>query len=187
MDNKSVKDLMVPVTKHLSIPEDATLLEAIQAINPGGHVERDRAQPRDILIISRDGKPLGLTCELDILRGLEPGYRNLGDLRSTSLSGMSGKFLKSMLERYNLWQDPLGALCEKAASIHMRELDYTTPSDHCVTVDDSLNQATHLMVTGEHSSLFVKDTAENEIVGVLHRHDVYMEVCDRILACGIKS
>jgi CBS domain-containing protein len=136
-----------------------------------------------VLVVDDRGRPLGKLSDLDVMRSLEPAYQHVGDLRTTNLSGMSSGFLRSMLQGFHLWQDPLGALCEKAAGIRVADIDYMPISDPVLHEDDPLSMAIHLMVTGRHSSLLVMNKEGGKAVGVLHRSDVFMEVRNRILAC----
>jgi len=186
MAEKTVKDLMVPLSDHMAVTKNATLHEVVQAVQEDSRGRAVYDRTRDILVVDTAGEAVGLICDLDILRGLEPGYKNIGDFRTVSLSGMSGRFIKDMLNRFDLWQAPLSSICEKASRIHVSEIDYAVLSDHHVTEDADLNLAAHLMVTGEHTSLFVKDAEGREVVGILHRRDLLEEVFERIKACKIQ-
>lgn len=184
MDNKTVGDLMVPVWDHGTISEKATLHTAILAFDKASKRENPSMGPcRSILVLDHAGHPVAELSELDVLRCLEPGYKTIGDLRSVSLSGLNSDFLKSMLRNYNLWQDPLAAVCEKAAGIRVENIDCTPVSDQYVEEGDSLSEAIHLMVMGQHERLLVMGTGGEGLVGVLHRSDVFEEVRDRIKAC----
>jgi CBS domain-containing protein len=184
METQSVSDLMVPVSTRSTVTPETTLQEAVTAFDRAGQAGTERGHaPRNVLVVDGGGRPLGKLSELDILRSLEPAYRHIGDLRTTNLSGMSSSFLRSMLQGFNLWQDPLGALCEKAAEIHVGDIEYTAISDPVLHENDPLSMAIHLMVTGRHESLLVMDAEGEKPVGVLHRSDVFMEVRNRVLSC----
>jgi CBS domain-containing protein len=184
METKSVRDLMVPVSKSSTVTLETTLQEAITALDRSGQAGTERGHAlRNVLIVDGEGNPLGKLSDLDIMRSLEPAYRHIGDLRTTNLSGMSSSFLRSMLEGFSLWQDPLGALCEKAAEILVGDVEYTPLIDPELHEDDRLSMAIHLMVTGRHASLLVLDKRGERPVGILHRSDAFMEVRNRVLAC----
>ncbi|MCF8062194.1 MAG: CBS domain-containing protein [Deltaproteobacteria bacterium] len=184
METKSVRDLMVTMSTTSTVKKDATLYEAVNAFDQAGQAGTERGHaPRNVLVVDDAGRPLGKLSDLDVMRSLEPAYRHIGDLRTTNLSGMSTRFLRSMLQGFHLWQDPLGALCEKAADIRVGDIDYMPITDPVLHEDDHLNMAIHLMVTGRHASLLVMDKDGKQAVGVLHRSDVFMEVRNRILAC----
>lgn len=184
MDGKTVGDLMVPVWEHGTVSEKASLYTAIEAFEKASKGAGPSAEtPRSVLVLDHAGHPVGELTELDVLRCLEPGYKNIGDLRSVSLSGLSSDFVKSMLQNYDLWQDPLGAICEKAADIHVEDIDCRPVSDRYVEDGESLSTAIHLMVVGQHDSLLVMGTGGEGLVGVLHLKDVFRAVRERIKAC----
>jgi len=184
METKSVRDLMVPVSTTSTVTKATTLSEAVHAFDRAGQAGTNLGHaPRNVLVVDDRGRPLGKLSDLDVMRSLEPAYRHVGDLRTTNLSGMSSSFLRSMLQGFSLWQDPLGALCEKAAEIRVGDIDYMPISDPVLHENDDLSMAIHLMVTGRHSSLLVMDKEGGKAVGMLHRSGVFMEVRNRILAC----
>jgi CBS domain-containing protein len=184
METKSVRDLMVPISTTSTVTKETALHEAVSAFDRAGEADTERGPaPGNVLVVDEEGRPLGKLSDLDVMRSLEPAYQHVGDLRTTNLSGMSSSFLRSMLQGFNLWQDPLGALCEKAAEIRIGDIDYMPISDPVLHENDPLSMAIHLMVTGRHSSLLVMDEEGGKAVGVLHRSDMFMEVRDRILAC----
>ena len=184
MEPRTVRDMMVPISDHATISENATLQEAAVAFEKASR--GDNPQARNIvLVLGSGGEPVGEINDLDVLRSLEPGYKAIGDLRSTSLSGLNTEFLTTMLQKYNLWQDPLGALCEKAAGIRVEQVDYKPVSGQYVTEDTPLNQAIHLLIVGQHESLLVMGTGGEGLVGVLHRRAVFRVVLERIKACKL--
>jgi len=184
MERETVGDFMVHISDHATVSEKATLQEAAASFETDSR-EKDPRARRIVLILDSSGEPVGEIGDLEVLRSLEPGYKAIGDLRSTSPSGLNIEFLKSMLRDYNLWQDPLGALCTKAAGIRVEELDYRAVSGRFVTVDTPLNEAIHLLVVGQHETLLVKGSESGKVVGVLHRRDVFREILERIKACKL--
>lgn len=184
MEASTVREFMLPIADHATISEKATLQEAAVAFEKAFQGSNPQAR-NVVLVLNGSGEPIGELSDLDVLRALEPGYKAIGDLRSTSLSGLNTEFLTTMLQQYNLWQDPLGALCQKAAAIRVEEVDYKPVSGQYVTEDSPLNQAIHLLVVGQHESLLVMGTGGQGLVGVLHRRAVFQEVLKRIKACKI--
>ena len=63
---------------------------------------------------------------MDVLKALEPKYRELGDNGALPRSGFSLQFLKSMMNTFDLWQGSLNKICIKAASIRVKDFMYST-------------------------------------------------------------
>jgi hypothetical protein len=73
-----MKDLMVPLSEYATVTEDATLYEAVLALEAAQENFEDkhtRYCHRAILILDKDGHVIGKLSQLDVLRALEPKYR----------------------------------------------------------------------------------------------------------------
>ena len=120
---------------------------------------------------------------MDVLRALEPKYEDIGDPGKLSRAGFSQEFLKDMLEKFNLWQDPLTDICRKAAKINVKKFMYTPSKEEFVDEGASLNEAIHRLIMGHHQSLLV--TKGKEIAGILRLTDVFMEIGERVKSCEL--
>jgi len=173
-----VEDLMVPIEEYATVREDATLYEAVKALEKAQE-ELDRKRyhylHRAILVLdkdgNKDGKVLGKISELDVLRVLEPKYNDMGDMRHISHTGFSLDFIKSMMEKYALCEIPFTEMCRRAANLKVKECMYSPSEGEYVEADASLCEAIHILVMGQHQKLLV--TREGEIVGVLRLTDVF--------------
>lgn len=184
MKEITVKELMVPLSEFATVSQDATLVEAVSALEQAREEYNQRRVPyRAILVLDRNEKVVGKLSELDVLRGLEPRYKDLGDLRSTSISGLSPDFLKSMRENFRLWQRPLADICGKAADIIVKDIGYIPIEDKFVAEDATLDEAVHLLIVGKHQNLLVTRGKDKEIVGVLRLSDIFNKVCEMIQTC----
>jgi len=56
---------------------------------------------------------VGKLSQLDVIRGLESGYKKVGDLRGVAHSGFSPELIRSMIEKHGLWQRPLEDVAER--------------------------------------------------------------------------
>jgi CBS domain-containing protein len=186
MKTIKVKELMIPLSEYATVSEDATLHEAVSALETAqAQVDQDREKHKAILVLNGARRVVGKLSQWDVIRGLEPNYRNIGDFRETSRFGFSREFIQSMLGKYDLWKKPLEDICKKAAGIKVREI-MTAPSEgEYVAEDASLDEAIHLLVMGRHQSLLVTQ-GEGRIVGILRLSDVFKEVCDNIKACKLE-
>jgi CBS domain-containing protein len=177
-----VKDWMVPLDEYATISEDATLHQAVLALE--GARERFDVKGyrhRAVIVLEKTGRVIGKLSQLDVLRCLEPKYAELGDLKKISGYGLSAEFLMSMIDRYDLWRAPLDDICFKAARMRIGDITKSPLAGEFIEADASLNQAVHQLIIGHHQSLMA--TSKGEIVGVLLLTDVFQNIGERIKDC----
>jgi CBS domain-containing protein len=174
MKEISVQDLMVPLDEYVTVSVKATMFDAVMALEKA-HEELDRKRytylHRAILVYDENKKIVGKISQLDVLRALEPKYMDMGDQGVLSRAGFSPQFLKSMLERYSLFDMPLRDMCSKAAKVPVTDFMYTPTEGEYIDETASLGEAVHQLVMGRHQSLLV--TKEKDIVGILRLTDVF--------------
>lgn len=186
MKSIKVRDLMVPLAEYATVPGEATLYEAVVALeNAQAQYDQSRYRHRAVLVFDRNRKIVGKLSQLDIITALEPKYGEISDSRflSRTAFGFSQAFLKQMVRNYGLWDQPLNDICKKAYELKVSEFMYTPTDGEYVDEDASLNEAINQLVLGHHQSLLV--TKENDIVGILRLTDVFKEICDTIKSCTI--
>ena len=186
MKTIKVKDLMVPLNKYATISEEANLYEAILTLEEAHrHYDKRRYKYRAILVLDKNKKIVGMLTDLEVLSGLEPAYKEIGDVRTMALSGISQDFLKSLAENYQLWQKPLGDICGKAFKIKVKNIDYTTTEGNFIEEEATLDQAIHQLIVGYHQNVLVTREGDNRIVGILRLYDVFKKVASIIKRCKI--
>lgn len=184
MEAIKVKDLMVPLDQYVCVFEDATLYEAVVALEEAQTKAASTSHPhRAVLICDKNNKVIGKMGYLDVLRSLEPRYSEMSDLKKVSGFGLSAEFMKSMMDEYELWKAPLDDLCRKAAQVTLSSIVAAPLEGEFVDQDATLDKAVHQLIMGHHQSLLV--TSGGRIVGILRLTDVFKEVSDRIKACKI--
>lgn len=184
MQSIKVKELMVPLAEYATVSQEATLSEAVYALETvQKSVVGEREGPRAILALDPKGRVVGKLDQWTVLWAIEPRYKEIGNLRETSRYGFSPEFLRSMIENYGLWRKPLEGLCKKAAAIKVKEIMHQPTEGEFVAADASLDTAIHLLVMGRHQSLLV--SRGEDIVGVLRLSDVFRKVSDSIKACKL--
>ena len=186
MDIITVKELMVPLEEYATVSEEATLHDAVIALEEAQeNLDRTRYKylHRAILVLDKSQNVVGKISQLDILRALEPKYEKVVDARALSRAGLSPEFLKSMLEEQDLWAQPLKDICARAARVKIRDFMYTPAAGEYVDGNVSLQEAIHMLVMGHHHSLLV--TEGGKIVGMLRLTDVFVSVFDLIQSCQI--
>jgi predicted transcriptional regulator len=183
-----VSDLMVPLDEYATVSDDATLYEAVIALEKAQE-ELDRKRyhylHRAILVYDKNKKITGKISQLDVLMALEPKYQEMGDMRTLSRAGFSPQFLKSMMEKFHLCDKSFSEMCTKAANIKVKDFMHTPTEGEYVEEETSLCDAIHQFVMGHHQSLLV--TRDGVIVGILRLTDVFKEIFQMIKICTIPS
>jgi len=186
MKQTKVRDLMVPLSDYATVSEEATLYEAVMALEQAQiKFDKDRYRHRAVLVLDSSGKVVGKLSQLDVLRALEPKYKELIEDTFGSRFGLSKTLIKSMLDQFSLWQRPLMDICSKAARLRVGEIMHTPSEGEYVDLDASLDEAVHQLIVGHHQSLLV--VHKDEIVGILRLTDVFMHISQLIKACNLES
>lgn len=184
MEATKVSELMIPAEKYPSVGRNASLQEVLGVLNQAKDENSQKSMPfRAVFVKDESGKIIGKLGYMDVLRGLEPKYAELGDLGKVSGHGLSAAFVGSMLRKYELWQRPLTDICRKSGEIKAGDLVPAPMEEEVIAFGASLNQAVHQFVVSHHQSLLV--VSQNEIVGILRSYDVFLEVSSRIMACKL--
>jgi CBS domain-containing protein len=174
---------MVSLKDYATVSQDADLFDAVQALKEAQkNFSQNQYRHRAVLVFDENKKIVGKLGMHDLVKGLEPRYKEINLEKFASL-GYGSKFIRSALDEYNLWQKPLDDICMKASKIRVKNIMSTLTKGEFVDEDANLEQAMHLFVIGHHQSLLV--TRKSEIVGILRLTDVVNEICRAIEACRI--
>jgi len=182
LKNYKVKDLMVKLSEYATVKKEATLFEAVMALEKAQEeFDKNKYQHRAILVYDDDKKVVGKVSILDVLTALEPKYKDIGDPGILSRSGFNPQFLKDMREQYALWDGPLHDISRKAYYIKVKDFMNVPSEREFVDEEVTLDEAIHQLVVGHHHSLLV--TEGGNIVGILRMVDVFHKVCEFIKEC----
>jgi len=178
---KVVKDIMVPLLEYPTVSNEATLREAVEALEKAQKkLDPTRYRHRAVLVFDENNKIVGKVSQLDVLKALEPKYDQMKDTRSLTRFGFSQEFMKSLFKQFELLDKPLDDIGKKAGKLKVKEI-MNTPSDgEFVEETTTLNEAIHQLVLGHHQSLLV--TRGKDIVGILRQTDVFKEVFEAIVS-----
>ena len=185
MEQMRVKDLMVPIEEYATVSHDATLLEAVLALEHAQEKLDRMRYPylhRAILVLDQDKKVVGKISQLDALRALEPQYEKMGDPTTLSRAGFSPKFLQTIMKQFSLLSDSLVNICGIAANRKVKSFMHTPGEGEYVEENASLPEAIHQFVMGHHQSLLV--TRGKEILGILRLTDVFKAIFQIMKTCG---
>ncbi len=186
MKSYSVKDLMVPLSEYATVTEDATLYDAVLALEEAQENFEDkhtRYRHRAILMLDKDGHVVGKLSQLDVLKALEPKYQDMAQGEGSHRFGFTKKFMQSMLEDLSLFASPLDDICRKAGEQSVRKFMHTPGEGEYVAEDASLEVAIHQLIMGHNQSLLV--TRKKKIVGILRLTDVFAAVFHKMKECFI--
>lgn len=183
MEQMKVRDLMIPISEYVCIPEDAALGDAFLALEQAREMCGSRSYAYSaVLVCTKSGKVLGKLSLLDVLRSLEPRYVEFSDLKNFAGFGLSADYLRATMIEYGIWQTPLDDLCRKAADVKVRSIVAAPLEGEIVEDDIALDRALHQLIVGHFQSLLVKSSGE--FVGVFRLADVFEEVAQRIKVCS---
>mgnify|MGYP000606228497 CR=1 FL=1 len=163
MKTRQVKELMVPIADYATIHKDATMAEAIKAIQ--SEKRRYKEGPyrhQSLVVIDENRHVVGRLSQVDIMRAMEPRYRQIGvkDDRWISRSVLSKKVLATLRESFELWEQPLEELCKAVSNGKVKDYMQEPTEGEFVSEDDTFNIACHRIVMGRHHSLLVNHGKE---------------------------
>ncbi len=179
MDEKRVKDLMVPLDRYGLVSQDATLLEAIQILRETQKKRNRSRQPfRAVLIIDENKKVIGKLGEIAFLKALETKHEALGEACELSRAGVSEQILNPILSYYQLFQDKLSNLCFQARDIKVGDVVHPFPG----SIDENALLCEAILKIVMWDTLSVLVTRKGEIVGLLRISDICQEVAEQMKA-----
>ena len=112
MKSYNVRDLMVPLSEYAIVSEDATLYEAVLALEKAQEeFDHTKYRHRAILVFDKNKKVVGKLSQIDALRALEPKYQEIGRGDGFHRYGISKMFMDSMLEKFGLFEQPFSEIC----------------------------------------------------------------------------
>jgi CBS domain-containing protein len=179
-----VKQMMIPLSAYPTVSKDASLYDAIIALDKARkNFKASQYLHRAVLVLDAGDHVKGKVSMLTILSALEPKYDQITDSKIMPRSGLNPEYLKSMVEKYSLWEKPLEDICAKATGKKVKDFMYVPTKGEYVEEEETLNYAVHLLVLGKHQSLLV--TKDDKITGVLRLTDVVDHVCELAKTCKI--
>jgi CBS domain-containing protein len=177
MDAKTIKDLMVSLDEYAVVPEDATVLEALNALESAQeNLPPGREPHRAVLVVDKRKKVVGKIGQLAFLRALEPKYLHLGDLKTLARAGLSEDFVDEMMENLSFLRGSLEDICRQAGSLRARDVMH--PVSESIDENAPLAEAIHKIVLWQTLSILV--TRRGEVVGILRLSDLFTAVSARI-------
>ena len=174
-----VKDLMIPIDQYPTISHNATLKEAFIKLELAHDKLAGKTyKPRSILVVDDDNQVVGKLSLWDCLRALEPKYRDIADFGRLTHFGLNAQFIRSMVEKQGLWNDPLDTLAARAGSLQVGDFMSLPNEDELVGEDIKAGLAAHQMLMGRRLSLLVQ--SGGKIIGFLRLCDLFQFVVGKV-------
>jgi CBS domain-containing protein len=172
---------MVPLEEYAVVGPDASLLDAVVALEKAQRALPPGRQPhRAVLVVGPGGQVVGKLGHLAFLKALEPRYDAVGDLAALSRVGLSGDFISSMMGHMELWKDSLDDICQRARRTRIG--DVMRPATESIPENASLSEALHNIIV--HQSLSLLVTRGPGVVGILRLSDLFAAVTEQIRSCA---
>lgn len=173
MDSKKVKDLMVPLDEYAVVPETASLIDAVKALDEAQkNLPRGKQPYRAVLVADRNSKIIGKIGQLAFLKALEPKFSVLADMEKLVQANVSSELMSSMLEHYRFFQSDLDDLCWRATSLSVKDIMH--PLSDSIDENALLREAISRIVIQQELSLLV--SRGSDIVGLVRLSDLFDEI-----------
>jgi len=174
MEEKHVKDIMIPIIEYAVVSQDATIKEALKIMKESSErLSPGKYRHMGILVKDAEGNIVGKLTQADILRGIIPDYKDIGDSRLSPIMRaemdeiMSYISDKTFLER-----------CKTQKAKKVRDFMNTVALS--MDVNKGLGHALHIMRNSDHRGVLVTGE-EKKPIGVLRLTDIYQYVKEAIL------
>ena len=177
-----IKDLMIPIDEYVTIGAEATLSDCFRALEDDREAKAKGHSHRDALVLDENGEVSGKLTMADVYQALEPGYKSILESENEG-SVLTPEYMANLFKEYNLWSEPLGTLCSKAAGMKVGDVMHEVDESEYVQASEKLDTILHLYVLGAHQPLLVRDG--DKVVGALRYGDVFDTIKDAILACRV--
>lgn len=181
-----VKDLMVPLSEYATVPKEATLYEAVLALEKAQEeFEHAKYSHRAVLILDNNNRVIGKLSQLDVLRAMNPENESANKIDDIEQFGFSRGFINAMREIHRLKDTRLEDICSTAMNANVVDYMQAPSEGEYVEENTALEAAIHQLVKGLHLSLLV--TRAEKIVGILRMSDVFGAVFHIMKECKKKN
>ncbi len=175
MKNYSVEDLTIPIDEYATVSMDATLADAIIALEEAQEAyTASRYLHKAILVLDEMSTVVGKIDQLRALQALEPDdfKVKIGEMRKFKFSE---EYLAGLRDKYRsadpiIIRNSMKILATKKVSEFMQKPQI----GEFVDEEASLDTAIHKLIAGRLQSLLV--TRRDNIIGILRLADVFAAV-----------
>ena len=170
MKPTSVRDVMLPLVDVPTIPEDATLADAMAALERAQQRRPAGRLPfRVVLVVNPHGHVVGKVGHLAFMQALEPGFEPPSEQTTLQRAGVDPALVESLSQHRRFWESDLALACRRAA--HLRVGDVMRGIGGSVDVATPLLKAVSTLVRLGTLSVLVRQG--DLAVGLLRLADAY--------------
>ncbi|MFH1862335.1 MAG: CBS domain-containing protein [bacterium] len=181
---EQVKEIMLPLDDYAVVSENATMMDALEALEAAQKKLPPGRQPhRAILVVNADGHIIGKVGHLAFLRGLEPKYGKIGDLGILSQVGLSSDFINSMMDNLNLWKESFADYVARAKTTKVKDIMHSV--EESISEEAPFSEAIHKIIMYQTLSLLV--TRKDKVVGILRLSDLFTYITEYLKKSAKKS
>ncbi len=178
MEEKKVKDIMLPLEEYALVDEDASLYDAFVSLTQSKENLPSQRQPhRAVLVVDKEKNVIGKVGHARFLTALSPHCEMVSDFDSLNKSGVSKEYVTSMMDRLELWQLQKVDFIKKAKCIKITHVMHAF-AEH-IDEESSLIEAINKIITWNSLSMLV--TRDEKVVGIIRMSDMFEEVSHLIL------
>ena len=182
MKSIKVADIMIPLSEYATVSEEATMHEAVQALERAqNRFRQNRYSHQTVLVTDRLGFIVGQLSQLDLILALEKGYRKRGLIDPANRRAFGRSYIPTEIDRLNLWQKPLAELCRQGREVKIQEIMQSPKRGEYIGFDATLDEAVHRFAIGRCRSLLV--TQWGKITGILRLCDVFERIHEALKNC----
>ena len=173
-----VADIMVPLEEYAVVDEDATVLDALHALQASQErLDPGRQPHRAILVRDRRGTIVGKLHHFAFLRALVPEKKARATQEIFDRAGVADDLRDSSMQMLDFLTSDLLDLCERARSVAVRDVcTYAT-----VGIDERSSLADAIPAFLRHQTLSLLVTRQGRTVGILRLSDLFDELSRQIL------
>ncbi|MFO7965400.1 MAG: CBS domain-containing protein [Desulfobacterales bacterium] len=171
----AVRDLMVPLSEYATVPTGSSVFEAVFALEKAQEeYDHSKYHHRAVLVMDQDGKVVGKLSQLDVLRSINAGNRQMEEIGEIGRFGFSPNFIGAMHEKHRPKGRSLQEICRNPAKMRVEEFMQAPSEYEYIRVDASLDEAIHQLAAGPYLSLMVME--EGSVIGILRMSDVFAAI-----------
>ena len=175
MKSIKVSDIMIPLSEYATVSEEATMHEAVEALERAqNRFRQNRYGHQTVLVTDRLGFIVGRLSQLDLILALEKGYRQRGLADPSGRRAFGLSYIPTEIDRLKLWQKPLSELCRQGREVRIQKIMQTPQRGEYIGSDATLDEAIHRLAVGRYRSLLV--TQWGKITGILRLCDVFERI-----------
>jgi len=175
---KSVKDVMLPLSEYAVVDEDATILDALEALEESqDRLPPDRQPHRAVLVRDRSGAIVGKLHHFAFLRALVAEVEPMIERAMFDRAGVDDELLASSMQTLDLLAGDFVDVCERSRNVFVKEV-YSTATKS-ISEDASLSDAIAAFLAHQTLSLLVRRAGVT--VGILRLSDLFDEYARQIL------